>query len=190
MDKRNCTLSLNDFVLLMFAMLAKNSKLNDLKDSNIKIACLPFNYKQIIENILCADNGWKEKFSILIDIDEYFDDHFGWEMNLAYVIGDVLNSLNKKLDYDLVMDRFSVSFTTDEVNDILTKYNNEKLLNTMEHFTNLLTDLIYTRQFQERFYDYSARSVKKMHDLYEMEINDNNIKEKPKCNLMKLLRKK
>ena len=29
MDKNNCTLSLNDFVLLMFATLAKNSKLND-----------------------------------------------------------------------------------------------------------------------------------------------------------------
>lgn len=186
----NNRLSLNDFVLLMFAMLAKNSKLNDLKDPNKKIACLPFNYKQIIENILCADNGWKEKFSILIDIDEYFDDHFGWEFNLAYVIGSVLNSLNKKLDYDLVMDRFSVSFTSDEVNNILTKYNNEKLLNTMDHFTNLLTDLIYTRQFQEQFYDYSARAVKKMHDLYEMEINDNNIKERPKSKLMKLLRKK
>lgn len=190
MDKRNCTLSLNDFVFLMFAMLAKNSKLNDLKDSNIKIACLPFNYKQIIENILCADNGWKEKFSILIDIDEYFDDHFGWEMNLAYVISNVLNSLNKKIDYDLVMDRFSVSFTSDEVDAVLSKYNDEKLLNTMAHFTNLLTNLIYTRQFQEQFYDYSARAVKKMHDLYEMEINDKNIKEKPKSKLMKLLRKK
>ena len=106
------------------------------------------------------------------------------------MISNVLNSLNKKIDYDLVMDSFRVSFTTDEVNDILSKYNNEKLLNTMDNFTNLLTDLIYTRQFQERFYDYSARSVKKMHDLYEMEINDNNIKEKPKSKLMKILRKK
>lgn len=163
--KNNFVLSLENFTILMLGMLAKNSKLIDLNNPDNRIACLPFNYKQIIENILCADNGWKDMFSILIDIDEYFDDHFAWEMNLAFMIENVLKDFNKEVKYDLVTDVFKIEFSSNEVNNILNNYNSEYLLDTMEHFTNLLTDYIYTRQFQERFCDYSARSVKKMHDL-------------------------
>jgi len=43
---------------------------------------------------------------------------------------------------------------------ILAQYPDENLRNTMDHFTNLLVDYIYTRQFQERFFDYSAQAVK------------------------------
>jgi len=173
----------------MFGMLAKNSKLNDLNNPDNKIACLPFNYKQNIENILCADNRWKDMFSALIDVNEYFDDHFAWEMNLAYMIKKVLGDLNKSIECDLVMDRFRICFTNDEVCSILSKYD-EKIINKMDYFTNLLTDYIYTRKFQEKFCDYSARAVKKMRDLNEIEINDGNEKEKIKNSFMKLIRKK
>ena len=63
-------LSLNDFTILMLATMANN---------NEGIASIPADYKQRIENILCSDNGWKEKFSILINLDDYFEDHFSWE---------------------------------------------------------------------------------------------------------------
>lgn len=187
MEEKKC-LSLEDFTILMFGVLAKNSKIHDLDDFYKKIACLPFNYKQNIENILCADNRWKDMFSILLDVDDYFYDHFAWEMNFSYMINKVLGDFNKKIECDLVMDRFRVCFTNDEVNYILSKYD-EEVINRMDHFTNLITDYIYTRQFQEMFYDYSANSVKKMQDLRKSEQNDISWCEKKSNKFLKLLRK-
>lgn len=193
MEENENVLSLEDFTILMFGMLAKNSKLNDLDNSDNLIACLPFNFKQNIENILCANNGWKDIFSILIDVSEYFDDHFMWEMNLSYMIKKVLNDLNKNIECDLVTDMFYVCFNADEVSSILDKYE-ENIINKMDHFTNLLTDYIYTRQFQEMFWDYSASAVKKMQDLRKKELyedcfGENNNKVKRKNGLMRLLKK-
>lgn len=91
-------LDIKDFVYLMLATLAHNPKIIDYKDRSQKIIALPIQYKQIIENILCAENRWKEEFSILIDIEEYFKNHFVWERKLAVALKQVLLDL-KKLIY-------------------------------------------------------------------------------------------
>lgn len=158
-------LNLNDFTYLMLATLAQESKIIDLRDKTKKTISLPIHYKQIIENILCADNGWKEEFSILIDTQEYFDDHFDWERRLSSTIRQILIDLNKSFEYDIIYDRLLITFTQDEVDTIMLRYPDEELKNIMNHFTNLLVAYIYTREFQEEFYDYSAVSVKKMHDM-------------------------
>ena len=67
---------------------------------HIKNAVIPVDYKQRIENILCAENGWKEKFSILIDTDEYFQDHFAWEQKLAIQIKNILQQIGKNYEYN------------------------------------------------------------------------------------------
>lgn len=170
-DDKDNVLEMKKFVYLMLAMLAKNSKIIDLKDSDRKIVPLPVNYKQIIENILCADNGWKDEFSILIDTEEYFEDHFGWEFRLSTTLKQVLSDLKKDFRYDFENDRLLIDFTTDEINSIISNYEDKNLLDVMEHFTYLLVDYIYTRSFQERFHDYSASAVKKMHDRLMNEIN-------------------
>lgn len=190
MEKNKFVLSMEDFTILMLGMLAKNSKLKDLNNPDNKIACLPFNYKQIIENILCANNAWKDKFSLLINIDDYFYDHFSWEMSLSFMIEEVLKKFDKEIKCDFVNDLFKIEFSSAEVNDILNKYNNEYLLDTMNHFTSLLTDYIYTRHFQERFCDYSARAVKKMHDLYDADINEDIYGNKKNMNIFKKILKK
>lgn len=160
MNKRKNVIKLTDFVSLLFATLACNSK---IKDKNNKIVFLPANYKQIIENILCADNGWRDEFSCLIDMDDYFEDHFDWEFRLSLVIKNMLFEMNKSFDYNFECDLLLFSFSKEEIEKIMNSFQNDKLKNIMNHFANLLVDYIYTREYQKKFYDYSAVAVKKMH---------------------------
>ena len=153
------TLSLNEFTILMIATLADNSKIIDWENRDKRIAVLPVDYKQRIENILCAENGFKEKFSILIDIDEYFQDHFAWEEKLAIQIKNFLQRMGKDFEYDFVMDSIRISFTQKEIGLILSNYRNNNIKKIMRHFTSVMGDNIYTREFQEHFYDYNSRSV-------------------------------
>lgn len=191
MGNRNA-LDINDFVYLLLATLAENPKISDLKDRSKKIISLPVQYKQIIENILCADNGWKEEFSILIDTEEYFDDHFAWEQNLALALKQSLIDLNKTFEYDFEYDSLLISFTQDEINMILSQYPDEEVRNIMDHFANLLVDYIYTRKYQEEFHDYYASAVRKMHNMKVPQIDNdgsNNEVEKPKTRVKSLFRK-
>ena len=187
------TLSINEFVYLLLATLAQNPRIFDMKDRSKKIISLPIQYKQIIENILCADNGWKEEFSVLIDIEEYFENHFAWEQKLALTLKQVLIDLNKTFEYDFEYDKLLISFTQEEINMILSKYPNEELKNIMDHFANLLVDYIYTREFQEGHYDYYASSVSKMHKMRNLQNNEdvlnNHNEERPKKRIKSLFAK-
>lgn len=183
-------LSINEFVYLLLATLAQNPKIFDMKDRSKKIISLPIQYKQIIENMLCADNGWKEEFSVLIDTEEYFENHFAWEMELAITLKQSLIELEKTYEYDFEYDRIRINFTQNEIDMIMSKYPDEELRNVMDHFANLLVDYIYTREFQERFYDYSANAVKKMHDIITKEFDDDILKNElpKKLSLFKKMR--
>ena len=163
--ENNKVITIEDFVYLLLATLANKSKIIDLSDRSKKIVSIPSNYKQIIENILCAENRWNEMFSRLIDVEKYFDDHFDWERELAITLRIVLETMNKNIEYDFERDLLLINFTQEEIEKIMNRYEDEDLKNTMDHFSNLLTDYIYTREFQEEHYDYSACSVRKMHDL-------------------------
>ena len=163
------TLSLNNFVILLIATLADNSKVIDLINRDNKVAVIPVDYKQRIENILCAENGWKYRFSILIDTDEYFDDHFAWELQLASQIQNVLQQMNKNFEYDFARDSINISFSQREIDLILSNYKDENIKNIMNHFASLLSDWIYSRRFQEEFQDYSSRSVQYMKKLRKSE---------------------
>lgn len=169
------TIKIEDFVYLLLGTLGTKPQIIDLTDKNKIIVSLPSNYKQRIQNILCAENRWKEMFSSLIDIEEYFDDHFVWETKLANTLKNVLEEMKKEITYDFERDSLIITFTEQEVKDIINRYKSEELKNTMDHFTNLLTDYIYSREFQEEHYDYYASSVKKMHELYESEINEDSV---------------
>jgi len=184
------SLPIEEFVTLLLAILANDSKMIDLDNKDKKIVSLPSNYKQIIENILCAENGWKEKFSILIDTEDYFDDHFGWETNLAFALEKVLKELNKDVCYNFLTDRILVEFNQKEIDMIIDKYQDEYLKNTMNHFANLLNDYIYTRSFQEKFYDYSALAVDKMKKLNREKNTDDNFLNNKNKKKLRLFRKK
>ena len=168
--ENNRAININEFVYLLLATLAQNSKTTDFRDQSKKIVSLPIQYKQIIENILCANNGWKEKFSILIDTEEYFEEHFLWEQKLSLALKQALIDLNKTFEYVFECDQLLISFTQEEIDTILSNYKNEELKNTMSHFASLLVSYIYTRAYQEGYYDYYASSVKKMHNIEKKRI--------------------
>ena len=158
-------LSLNGFAILLIVTLANNSKVIDLINKDNKVAVIPVDYKQRIENIMCAENGWKDRFSVLIDIDEYFDDHFAWEQQLALQIKNVLQQMNKNFEYDFLRDSINISFSQGEIDLILSHYKNDNVKNIMNHFASLISDYIYTREFQEQFHDYNSRSIQYMKKL-------------------------
>lgn len=166
----NVSLSMESFVTMMLLYLAKNTKIIDYNDPDKKYACIPFAYKEIIQNILCAENRWKEMFSCLINIDEYFDDHFLWESKMSNMMDDVLKKMGKTVVCDFERDKFLVLFDTVEINLLSKNYNNKIINDRMDHFTNLLNDYIYTREFKENHSDYSARSAVRMKKLNEKKI--------------------
>ena len=126
---------------------------------------MPIQYKQIIENILCTNDDWTEKFSVLIDVDEYFANHFIWEQKLVTAIKHIMFDLNTTIEYDFEYDEFSISLTQDQISSIFLQYQDEELKKVMSEFASLLVDYIYTREYQEENYDYYALSVSKMHKI-------------------------
>lgn len=162
MYNNSSVLEINDFVYLMLATLANNSNYISFNNLGSKYACLPSNYKQIIENILCESSYLNEDFSCLIDIESYFKNHFMWENRLSYFIKLILAELGKNIEYDVENDNLLIAFDNKEINDILNKYNDDVVKNKMSYFVELLNSYIYTREYQEKFYDHSADSVKKM----------------------------
>ena len=79
-------LKIKDLALGMMASIAEESPYHYLKQPERKTCVLPVNYKQNIQNIMCAGNGWFEEFSRLIDTEEYLDSHFAWETKFAGAI--------------------------------------------------------------------------------------------------------
>ncbi len=154
-------LTLHAFVLLFLAKLADNSLSIDYRQLNIKSANIPFNYRERIENILCANKSWRDNFAVLINLKEYFEDHFFWEEELANEILNVVNELGKKIDFNIVSEYMSIDFSEKEISDILKRFD-KYTVSQMDHFVNLLLDAIYSREYLETFFDYSARSRKKI----------------------------
>ena len=159
-------LSLKQFTYLMLASMAENSTIIDLKRPNIKICALPSNYKQCIENILCAPNRWKEIFSKLIDVEKYFDDHFAWERELSKNIKQVLTELKKEIKYDLRSDNLLIEFKQNEIDAILKQFRMVRQCE-MKHFSNLITSGMYQRWHQHEIFDHSAKAIAKMKEIKE-----------------------
>lgn len=165
----NQPLNLKDFVYLMLASLAQKTPEFSIERTDQKGAKLPSSYKQVIEEILYANSDWKEKFSILINMEKYFENHFNWELRLGLMLEHVLyNELGKKIEYDIVNDSLLISFTQSEIDNIMEHYPDENLQNVMNYFTDLLTNVIYTRQFKERFGKITSGvdTIPKMSDIF------------------------
>ena len=93
-------MKIDEFTLYFLARLTKVQRVIDLNNRNNVIIDIPANYKDIIEDILNSNESWKEEFSVLIDMDEYFKDHYAWEKKFAISLEKTLTILGKRVDYD------------------------------------------------------------------------------------------
>lgn len=56
----NKAMELKDFVYLMLASLSENRQIYSLENQEHIMISFPIEYKQIIEEILCENNGWRK----------------------------------------------------------------------------------------------------------------------------------
>ena len=154
-------LKVKDLALGMMASIAEETPYHYLKEPNRKTCVLPVNYKQNIQNIMCAGNGWFEEFSRLIDTEEYLDSHFAWEIKFSGALQEAIEEMGKEMKYNYIFDRLEVEFTPEEIESILSKFT-KPTRNILNHFSRLVVDRIYSREYQEQYHDYSAMAVQTM----------------------------
>ena len=154
-------MKVKDLALGMMASMAEESPYIYLREPNKKTCVLPVNYKQNIQNIMCAGNGWFEEFSRLIDTEEYLDSHFAWEIKFAGALEEAIEELGKTIKYNYISDSIEIEFTPEEIEAILSKLT-KPTRNILNHFSRLVGDRIYSREYQERYHDYSAMAVETM----------------------------
>ena len=155
------SISIHDFAKLFLAKMA-----GEISSDGVRVTRIPFNYRQRIENVMCANDSWKKDFSTIINTKEYFEDHFFWEELLAQEIIQVIDELKLKIYFDFVNENMYL-FLSEPVIDQITSNFSRRCNSAMEYFVSLITDMIYSRQFQEKFVDYTARTRKKIRKLEE-----------------------
>lgn len=158
-------LNLADFVELLFVSLANKMSIM----GNRKPIFFPFEYLRIIEEIMYDEkSSWKIKFSKLIDSKRYYKNQSDWELDLGRVINKYL--MDKKVTYDFCLNYFSFDITPEEIETVLKKYD-EKMIEIMEHFTNLLTDCCYERNFSLQTRELNHREQELKRDLLKNTTN-------------------
>lgn len=151
------TLTLKQFSWLLLAKLAENASIIDLNNRERRICSLPTNYKQIIQDILTANETWKEWFSCLIDTESYFDNPYVWEAKLADTLNETLKRLNKKYSYNFENDTIDIDFTQEEIYYILSCFS-KNVLKQMEHFASLMASYGSERKKDE--YIFMSNKIK------------------------------
>ena len=141
-------MDIKDFTYLLLAMLADKSKTINLINRDVKTISMPNTFKETIEQIMYQGNGWAEKFSVLIDTEEYFYNNYAWEEKFSRCLKAVLQDLKKTVSYDLVYDCIEIEFKQEEIDAILGKYTDEKINEEMDHFSNLLVSYVFTRRYK------------------------------------------
>jgi len=161
-------IDMKHFVLLLLADLASKTQIIYLNDNKNKIACLSTEYKKIIEDIMYQENGWGIRFATLINIHTYYEFQSDWKKKLGKTIEKVIKELNKEFVYNFENDRIEIEFTKEEINDIKSNYD-EETLTIMDHFTNLINDTTFTRNWDLEMNDMN-RSVNR--GMYESHVFD------------------
>ena len=135
---------MKNFVLLLLADLAQKSNSFYLDNKNLMIAELPLNYCEIIEKIMYAENGWGIKFAELIDIYSYYESQSDWEKELGKTITQTIQEEKLQSNLDLEYNYIEIKFTKEKVKEIRNRFD-DKTLNIMNHFSNLIGDASSTR---------------------------------------------
>lgn len=128
---------LEHFVELLVVTLANRDTIEPiLRDTRVKRSARLFpNYKAKIEEAMYSKEA--SKYLQLIDSYHYYERQANWEMALSDCLNEYLK--NKKWKYDFRYDCIEIEFTIDEINNILSKYDEEtkKIMESLICYHNL-----------------------------------------------------
>lgn len=147
-------LPIKDFARLLLATMAVQTPIIQLNPTkkDVLVCSLPANYKQNIEDVLCDVTDYAKKFSNLIDVEEYFTDHFRWESKLTQNIKEVLKDQQKPYSYDLTTDTIRVEYNQKEAEAIINAYP-KTITHNMETLARHICDRRHTREYIENNFD-------------------------------------
>ena len=140
-------IDMRSFTRLLLADLASKSPILSLNGCKDKVICLNGDYKTRIEEIMYAENGWAISFSKFIDIEHYFNNQLTWEHQFSLSLQSVLTELNKEWSYDFESDNIEITFSQSEIDKIKGEYD-EDILEVMDHFSSLLSDVTMGRKWK------------------------------------------
>ena len=101
-------------------------------------------YKNRIVDVLCENDGWRQKFYPLIDTLEYFKDHFKREDKLT----TSLKNYTSRAELDFESDSIKFKFSFNEIDSIEKQYDYSQV-ELMNHFADLLVSYIFDREYKE-----------------------------------------
>lgn len=159
------------FVLLVLADLASKSPIVNLDGRDTKTACLNVDYKRMIEEIMYQDNGRGIMFASLINIYSYYEFQAEWERKLSRTLKKVLTELNKEVIYDYENDVIKVNFSKGEIANIKNNFDDETL-ELANHFTNLLNDPSFTRNFDLNIREMNRNINRRMNLFHEFTVSE------------------
>lgn len=133
------------FALLLLTDLALKSDLCDLNNPDIKKACLPLEYLDIIEEIMYEENGWGILFNELIDSPVYYEYQDEWEKDLGRNIKKVLMEESLKYDIDLESNRLVIDFDLNKIILIRSMFD-KKSLQDIDCFSQIIMDYLLCRR--------------------------------------------
>lgn len=165
------------FVMLLLVDMARKSPITYFDGRKTKTACLETDYKRIIEEIMYEGHGWGIKFAEFIDIANYYEYQIEWEEKLAKTIKEVCDELGKELRLDIEYEYIEIDFTKEEIENIRSHYD-QHILETMDHFSNLMYSPVFRRKFKMETREMNRKSAR-----WDSEMEDLKLRTKYKNNL-------
>lgn len=135
------------FVELFLVTLAKRDTLQPviIDTRTTRVAILKTDYKEKIESLMYSEDAIN--FLKLIDSYHYYEKQSGWELKLANNFKEYLKKNNKVANYNFEHDHVEVTYSVEEINEILKNYD--------EEIQELMEDLVF---FIESNRDYERHS--------------------------------
>jgi len=146
------------FVELFLVTLAKNDSLQPLLTDTRKkrIAIIPQNYKEKIESIMYSKLAIN--FLRLIDSYQYYEKQSSWESKFAENLKEYLKNNNKVAKYNFNKDYIEISYSIEEIDKILKKYDKE----TQEIMEDLVFEVVFNCEYDRHsklVYKEAKRSI-------------------------------
>lgn len=128
-------IDIDHFTELLFVCLAQNTY-PYVSTSSKRIASLPINYLEGIENIL-REKEFGLYFAELIDLRFYYEHQLNFERKLKTSIANYLNKENTKWHFDILENKIQVEMASHEIFTTLSFYD-KQTIEKMERLCQLL----------------------------------------------------